>query len=77
MVETVCAGALTPEERARATRVVKHHADGSRDEAELLAMLGLDRVESPPVRRPRGALSAAELLELLAPFAAERDKVTA
>jgi hypothetical protein len=71
MVET-----STPEERARATRVVKHHAGDSRDEADLLAMLGLDRVESPPVRRPHGALSATELHDLLAPLAAERAKVT-
>ncbi|WIY00532.1 hypothetical protein QRX60_41815 [Amycolatopsis mongoliensis] len=73
MSETRLADGPTAEERSRAIRVVKHHAHDSRDEADLLAMLGLDRVPRPPVRRPHGALSTAELQELLAPFAAERE----
>ncbi|MGK3206852.1 hypothetical protein [Amycolatopsis sp. MEPSY49] len=62
----------TPEERIRAVRVVQRYAHGSRDEAELKAMLGLDQADpAPSRRRPHGALSAAELHEMLAPFAAE------
>ena len=65
---------LTAEERRCAVRVVEQHAHDGQDEAELLAMLGLDQAEAAPpaLRRPHGALSAAELVELLAPFAAER-----
>jgi hypothetical protein len=62
----------TPEERSRAVRLVRRYARDSRDEAELKAMLGLDQAEpAPPGRRPHGALSAAELHDMLAPFAAE------
>ncbi|WP_370962531.1 hypothetical protein [Amycolatopsis sp. cg9] len=74
MVETPVADAPMSEERSRAIRVVRHHARDCRDEAELMAMLGLDQVPSPPARRPHGALSAAELRALLAPVAAERAK---
>ncbi|MGW5718687.1 hypothetical protein ACWEVP_21125 [Amycolatopsis sp. NPDC003865] len=62
----------TPEERGRATRVVRRHARDERDEAELMAMLGLDRAEPPPPGpKPRGALTPAEVHDLVAPFAAE------
>jgi hypothetical protein len=64
---------LTPEERARATRLVKRHAHDENDEAELMAMLGLDRARpAPPEPKPRGALTPAEVHDLLAPLAAER-----
>ncbi|MBE1495752.1 hypothetical protein H4696_002852 [Amycolatopsis lexingtonensis] len=63
----------TPGERTRVIRVVKRQARNSDEEAELIAMLGLDRTEpAPPKHRSRGALSAAELHDMLAPFAAER-----
>jgi hypothetical protein len=63
----------TPEERSRTVRVVQRYARNNHDEAELMAMLGLDQPESaPPRQRPHRALSAAELHEMLAPFAAER-----
>lgn len=63
----------TPEERRRAGLVVKMHARDDHDEAELMAMLGLDRIEPPPAaRKPPGVLSPAEVHDLLAPFAAER-----
>lgn len=68
------AGGPSPEERRRAIRTVKRHARDGDDEAELLAMLGLDHTDVPPPapHRPRGPLTAAELRELLAPVAAER-----
>ncbi|MEU5261511.1 hypothetical protein [Amycolatopsis sp. NPDC021455] len=63
----------TPAERSRALRVVRRHTHDSRDEAELIAMLGLDHAEpAAPERRPHGELSAAELYDMLAPFAAEQ-----
>lgn len=63
----------TTSERHRAIRVVRRHAIDDQDQSDLLEMLGLDRAEVPaPAPRPRGTLSAAELLELFAPFAAER-----
>ncbi|MFF1611388.1 hypothetical protein ACFVYA_26695 [Amycolatopsis sp. NPDC058278] len=62
----------TPEERSRAVRVVQRYANDSHDEAERKAMLGLDQAEpAPPRRRPHGALTTAELHDMLAPFAAE------
>ena len=73
MLGTTAAGRPSPEERRRATRTVKRHARDRDDEAELLAMLGLNRADAPPfaVRRPHRPLTVAELRELLAPFAAE------
>ena len=67
-------GPPTAKQRRRAIAAVKHHAHGSGDEAELLAMLGLDQaVPKPPApRRPHDTLSVAELVELFAPLAAER-----
>jgi hypothetical protein len=65
----------TLEERSRAVRVVQRYAHDSHDEAELKAMLGLDQAEpAPPRRRPHGPLSADELHDMLAPFAAERGR---
>ncbi|MEU5265542.1 hypothetical protein [Amycolatopsis sp. NPDC021455] len=74
MLGTTAAGEPSPEARRRATRTVKRHARDGEDEAELLAMLGLDHTAAPPSapHRPHGPLTAAELRELLAPFAAGR-----
>ncbi|MEU0535789.1 hypothetical protein [Amycolatopsis tolypomycina] len=67
-------GRPSPEERRRASRTVRRHARDGDDAAELLAMLGLDHADAPPSepRRPHSRLTADELRELLAPFAAER-----
>ncbi|UOX90588.1 hypothetical protein MUY14_08175 [Amycolatopsis sp. FBCC-B4732] len=63
----------TSEQCDLATRLVKRRARDRRDEAELLAMLGLDHTEAaPPAHRPHGPLSQAELQAMLAPVAAER-----
>ncbi len=64
-------GEPTPEERNRAARLVKRHAHDSHDEAELMAMLGLDHAEPAPPKRPRphDPLSVTELHEMLTPFA--------
>jgi hypothetical protein len=61
----------TPEERNRAARLVKRHAHDSRDEAELMAMLGLDHAEPAAPKRPRphDPLTVTELHDMLAPFA--------
>lgn len=67
-------GTTGADERGRAIHTVKRHARDSDDEAELLAMLGLNHTEAPPPapHQPHTPLTAAELRELLAPFAAER-----
>jgi hypothetical protein len=63
----------TSEQRSRAGRVVKRHGRDDHDEAELMAMLGLDRVEpAPATRKPHGTVPPAEVHDLLTPFAAER-----
>ncbi|WP_206796320.1 hypothetical protein [Amycolatopsis sp. MtRt-6] len=68
----------TAHERDRAIRVVRQHALDDQDQAELLDMLGLAQDDVPmPAPRPHGNLSAAELLELFAPFAAERAALAA
>jgi hypothetical protein len=78
MLDLIVTTQLTAHERDRASRVVQRHALDDQDQAELLEMLGLDRGEAPmPTPRPHGALSAAELLEMFAPFAAERSAVAA
>jgi len=78
MLEVLVTTRPTTSERDRAIRVVQRHAIDDQDQADLLEMLGLDRAEVPtPAPRPRGALSAAELFELFAPFAAERAAVAA
>lgn len=71
MLGTTAAGGPSPEERRRATRTVRRHARDGDDEAELLAMLGLDHTDPPPAEpRPANSrLTADELRELLAPFA--------
>ncbi|MGW4059899.1 hypothetical protein ACWEGE_16555 [Amycolatopsis sp. NPDC004747] len=71
MLGTTAAGRPSPEERRRATRTVQRHARDGDDEAELLAMLGLDHPDPPPAEaRPANSrLTADELRELLAPFA--------
>ncbi|MET8852708.1 hypothetical protein [Amycolatopsis sp. NPDC004625] len=55
---------------------MQRHARDTDDEAELLAMLGLDHTDPPPAgpRRPHGRLTADELRELLAPFAGAADE---
>lgn len=74
MLGTTGASEPSPEARRRAIRTVKRHARNGEDEAELLAMLGLDHTDAPPSasHRRHGPLTAAELRELLAPLAAER-----
>ncbi|MET8997601.1 hypothetical protein [Amycolatopsis sp. NPDC004169] len=73
MLGTTAAGGPSPEERRRAARTVQRHARNDDDEAELLAMLGLDHTDPPPAEpRPANSrLTADELRELLAPFAEE------
>ncbi|MEU4524709.1 hypothetical protein AB0F52_39070 [Amycolatopsis sp. NPDC024027] len=78
MLDLVVTTQPTAHERDRAIRVVQRHALDDQDQAALLEMLGLDRGETPmPTPRSHGALSAAELLELFAPFAAERSAAAA
>lgn len=73
MLGTTAAGRPSPEERRRAIRTVRRHARDGADEAELLAMLGLDHTDPPPAEhRPANSrLTATELRELLAPFAGQ------
>ncbi|MFG1643519.1 hypothetical protein ACGFMK_24765 [Amycolatopsis sp. NPDC049252] len=64
------------EQRRRVEQVVKRHALDTRDEAELIAMLGLDQDEPAPPQKhhPHDLLSAAELHDLLAVFAAPENR---
>lgn len=73
MLEYTLTATPTSEERDRAIRTVKQHARDSADEAELITMLGLDHAEPAPPspRRPRGALSPAQLREVLAPLTSD------
>ncbi|WP_439381084.1 hypothetical protein [Amycolatopsis lexingtonensis] len=60
----------TPGERRRVIRLVKRRARDGDDEAELMAMLGLDGTR-PARHRSHGALSAVEVRDMPAPFAEE------
>ena len=73
MLGTTASGRPSPEQRRRAIHTVQRHAHDSDDEAELLAMLGLDHTDPSPAepRHPHGRLTADELRELLAPFAGQ------
>ena len=75
MLGTTVTGGPSPEERRRAIRTVKQHTHDSHDEAEVLAMLGLDRADAPPPkpRRRHDPLTADELREMFEPFAAAPD----
>ncbi|WIY02959.1 hypothetical protein QRX60_03555 [Amycolatopsis mongoliensis] len=68
MLDTTLTGQPTTEQRRLAMAAVKRHAHDSRDETELMAMLGLDHEPAAP----HDSLSATELFELFAPLADER-----
>ncbi|WP_020659898.1 hypothetical protein [Amycolatopsis benzoatilytica] len=73
MIDSSVSAEPTAEARARAARAVQRSALDEQDEAELMAMLGLDQDERPALPQRRGgALSATELVDLLTPFAEER-----
>lgn len=57
MLGTTVSGQPSPEQRRRAIRTVQRHARDGDDEAELLAMLGLDHPDPPPAapRHPTAA----------------------
>ncbi|MGW4395075.1 hypothetical protein ACWEHA_07275 [Amycolatopsis nivea] len=73
MLDTTGTTKPTAQQRARAIRAVHRNALDKQDEAELIAMLGLDQEPRPaPAPRPHRTLSAEELFDLFASFGEQR-----